>query len=77
MIKPNYENFFGTAKAVANLIPLAMENGAESEDIKQAAWGIANLIEMGWTDVDEQFQEAVQKGAAALAAERAARELSE
>ena len=72
MIKLRYEDFFGSAKAIANLVPMALDNGAEPDDIKQALWGVANLIELGWTDIDESFNREVEERAAARAAEAVA-----
>jgi len=70
MSKITYEECFGSAKAIANLIPIAINQGADPADIQQAVWGVAHLIEMGWTNVEDSFQESVQAGAAALAEER-------
>jgi len=77
MIKLSYGDYFASAKAIANLIPNAIEHGADPDDVKQAAWGVANLIEMGWTYVDDKFREDVEASAASIAAERLARERSE
>ena len=67
----DYQDALCSAKALATLIPTAIDGGATQDDIKAACYAVANLIEVAHADIEKNFARDVDELAAKLAAESA------
>ena len=70
----DYERALSSAWGIASsLTAIKRYDDLDADELRNALWGVANLIEAAQEDIDAHLQSSIEDAAQALAAERAAR----